>query len=310
MNNTEEKPKEIIDEPTERLLSTISVFINCHGEDILNKPLTINPNVRMLSYAGKSCCLSFLNVSTLDALNSISQIFDANTLNSSTYNILQQIADAEREKYKETALKSIKHKLLKEKNPAYINEFTRTKTCLESNLNLKITTPVIDQKYKFYDILHSFSPDNLELGIYVLDVRNPSSKTCLTKGFIIKHLMKYMGKQQVYSNIEKKYKDIEHCSPQEITFGDVENVQEILLSELLNYLIVENGFDVVNIIHKTCRTTDDFVETLMLETIDKETAESRLIDQSAGGKIKKKRKYSRKSRKTFRKTRKYKKYTR
>lgn len=293
----------------EKLLSTISVFVNCHGEDILNKPLEINPNVRMLSYAGQSCCLSF-SCPIVDALPSLIHTFETNASNPSTYNILEQIANEERPKYKETSLYSIQHKLSKEKNPAYINEYTRTKTCLESDLNLQITTPVIDQKYKFYDRLHSFSPDKLKLGIYVLDVRNPSLKTSLIKGFIISHLMKYMRKQRVYNHIDKKYKDIEHCSPDEINFGDVENIQEVLLSELLNYLIVENGFNVVNIIHKTCRTTPNFNETLMLETIQKENDASNSIDQSAGGKIKKKRKYSRKSRRKYKKTRKCKKYAR
>jgi hypothetical protein len=161
---------------------------------------------------------------------------------------------------------------------------------LEENNNLQIISPVIDQKYKFYDHRRLLIPGKLIFGVYVLHIENPSEKNKLNVDEIIgEPLMRYNGKQRVWSDIDKLYKDIEKCSPEEISFGNVVEIKEILLSELLSYLIEENGFDIVNIIHNTCRTTPKFNEELMEAVKLKERELISSIDINQGGKSRKRK---------------------
>ena len=293
--------------------SKIIIYIYSHGEDILDKPLTPNPNVRMLTYAGESCCLDVAFGDGPEKLNSIKESIKTFLRSSepvTTYDILRQIGDSEKSTYNKKALAFLKTK--KEKMPnidlindsLYIGEIDRTIKCLEENNNLQIISPVIDQKYKFYDHRRLLIPRELIFGVYVLYIENPSEKNKLNVDEIIgEPLMRYKGKQRVWSDIDKLYKDIEKCSPEEIAFGSVVEIKEMLLSELLSYLIEENGFDIVNIIHNTCRTTPKFNEELMETVKLKERELTSLIDIKQGGKNKKRKT----KRTTKRKTKKQKK---
>ena len=288
--------------------SKIIIYIYSHGEEIPDTPLTPNPNVRMLTYAGESCCLEVGFGDGPEKLNSIKESIKTFLRSSepvTTYDILRHIGDSERSTYNKKALAFLK--TTKQKMPSiclindpfYIGEIDRTIKCLEENNNLQIISPVIDQKYNFYDHRRLLIPDTHIFGVYVLHIENPSEKNKLNVDEIIgEPLMKYKGKQRVWFDIDKLYKDIEKCAPEEIAFGSVVEIKEMLLSELLSYLIEENGFDIVNIIHSTCRRIPNFKEEVMENVKLKERELISSIDTSQGGKSKK--------RKTKRKTKKIK----
>jgi hypothetical protein len=285
--------------------SSITVLINSHGEDLLTKPIVANKNVRILSYAGKTGCVGF-NGLTTDKLPSLIRIIekfkDENPENESTYCMLKYIADAERDDYKTSALSSIsKYNKLTEV-PMYLQEYQRTQSFLENNNYLSIITPIIDQKYTFYDKRHSFSKTNdNDFGIYVLDVKNakdiglkPGSRgdSRLKPGSIIKDILIPNGTEKVLDFDNNTYIDADKLSVQELSFRTIVTVKQVLLSELIHYLMVDNGFDIVNIVHKTCRTSDIFNKKLMKKRKKRENIMSLKIDKFKGGK--KTRKYYKK----------------
>ena len=175
--------------------SKITVFISAHASDFLKTPINgailvdgkynivqINTNIRMVSYAGKTCCVSFFgsasdnnSSTTIESLKSIKdniqKFKDEQPENESTYDMLNYIADSQRESYKSDVFPKIQRHKSNAKTKISLFDFEKTEECLINNQHLQIVTPFIEQEFKFYDRLNSYkSPDHDSLGIYVLDI--------------------------------------------------------------------------------------------------------------------------------------------
>jgi hypothetical protein len=122
---------------TEEKKSKITVFISAHASDFLKSPINgaklidgkynideINTNIRILPYAGRTCCVSFSKCdnnssTTIETLNLIKDDMNKfkkeNPENESTYDMLNYIADSQREKYKDFAFPVVQKKNLTQK---------------------------------------------------------------------------------------------------------------------------------------------------------------------------------------------------
>lgn len=110
----------------------ITLLIEAHGADFINKPLTIDPNVRILSTAGETLCNAYdkHHIFLRDNRDLIEKykLQNINSNNINTYEMLQFIKG----------------------NYKY---------------NSKIFTPIFDHIYEFTD-------KNVINGIFVLDIQN------------------------------------------------------------------------------------------------------------------------------------------
>jgi hypothetical protein len=317
--------------------SKITVFISAHASDFLKTPINgaiiidgkynidqINTNIRMVSYAGKTCCVSFSkskenSSTTIESLKSIKdniqKFKDEQPENESTYDMLNYIANSQRESYKSDVFDDIPKHKSNAKTKISFFDFEKTEECLITNQHLQIVTPFIEQEFKFYDRLHSYtSPDHDSLGIYVLDIQNPpdpsTGKITLHPGNIIKDILEPTGKTKflsfgsLYEDYNESKHEIEERFPQ-TNFNPKIEVKKIRLSRLIDYLTQDCGFEIVNIIHKACRAfrTEDFFTptvsptvnpTLIIEKVipymndinEKEIETRNRIDKSFGGKTK------------------------
>ena len=279
----------------------------------------------MVSYAGKTCCVSFGSAydnnssTTIEYLKSIKdnikKFKDEQPENESTYDMLNYIADSQRESYKSFVFPNIqKHKSNAKTNIGKF-DFEKTEECLINNQHLQIVTPFIEQEFKFYDRLHSYIlPDHDSLGIYVLDIQNPpdpsTCKITLHSGDIIKDILEPTGETKFLSfgSLYEDYKESKHDEELnflQTNFDPKVEVKKIRLSRLIDYLTQDCGFEIVNIIHKACRAfrTDEFVSptvsptlnpTLIIEKVipymndinEKEEKTQEKIDKRFGGKTK------------------------
>ena len=318
--------------------SKITVFISAHGLDFLKTPINgailidgkynidqINTNIRMVSYAGKTCCVSFGSASdnnsstTIESLKSIKdniqKFKDEQPENESTYDMLNYIANFQRESYKSDVFPKIQRHKDNAKTKISFFDFEKTEECLINNQQLQIVTPFIEQEFKFYDRLHSYtSPDHDSLGIYVLDIQNPpdssTGKITLHSGDIIKDILEPTGKTKFFS-FGSKYEDYNPSIHDvelkflQTNFDPKVEEKKIRLSRFIDYLTQDCGFEIVNIIHNACRSfrTDEFATptvsptvnpSLIIEKVipymndinEKEKETRNRIDKSFGGKTK------------------------
>ena len=317
---------------TEEKKSKITVFISAHASDFLKSPINgaklidgkynideINTNIRILPYAGRTCCVSFSKCdnnssTTIETLNSIKDNMNKfkreNPENESTYDMLNYIADSQREKYKDFAFPVVQKKKSNAKSDMCKFDFEKTEKCLSDNQHLQIVTPFIDQNYKFYDRMHSYIlPNQDSLGIYVLDIQNPPEHSHLRSDTIINDILKPTGETKILAF--GSYEDANNFNQYELDFlpNPPIEVKRIFLSELIDYLTNVCGFEIVNIIHIACRTfrPSDFASQAevipYMDDINAKESETRSkINRSLGGKSKtKQKKNKKKNKKTIRK---------
>lgn len=317
--------------------SKITVFISAHASDFVKTPINgailvdgkynideINTNIRMVSYAGKTCCVSFSrseenSSTTIESLKSIKDNIQKFKVeqpeNESTYDMLNYIADSQRESYKSFVFPKIPKHKSNAKTKISFFDFEKTEECLNNNQHLQIVTPFIEQEFEFYDRLHSYtSPDHDSLGIYVLDIQNPPDpstvKITLHSGKIINDFLEPTGKTKFLSfdTVYEDYNPSIHDKESQFLqhkFNPKVEVKKIRLSRLIDYLTQDCGFEIVNIIHKACRVfrTDEFASptisptknpSLIIEEVipymndinEKEKKTQEKIDKHFGGKTK------------------------
>lgn len=245
----------------------------------------------------------------------IQKFKDEQPENESTYDMLNYIADSQRESYKRFVFHKIQRHKSSAKTKISFFDFEKTEECLNNNQHLQIVTPFIEQEFAFYDRLHSYkSPDNDSLGIYVLDIQNPpdpsTGKITLHSGKIIKDILEPTGKT-IFLSFGSDYEDYNESKHEieelflQTNFDPKVEIKKIRLSRLIDYLTQDCGFEIVNIIHKACRAfrKDEFVSpmvsptknpSLIIEEVipymndinEKEEKTQEKIDKRFGGKTK------------------------
>lgn len=259
--------------------SKITLYISCHGADLPDSPIEIDPSVRILSQAGKFGCLGFFdylgldyismwikremvyskNFNTYSWLEYIKLMFEtlSDSKNPINKSILEKEYHDELEKYKKTGKKSIK-----------IRQINHTHKAINKKDNWQIYTPTIEHMYNFADT------EQRGQTIYAVDIQNnpTSSKIKLRK-----NMFEYFSSRQPLTSKEIKQefhnKSIDEVLKLEsLNFGEkyIENTTGILLSlgcdnlttfidclkdrelynEIMRTLTEENFYNIVNAIRE------------------------------------------------------------
>ena len=154
--------------------STITIAIIGHGEDLINEPISDDPNIRIFSRAGQPFCLGIGNQNMLSFVNKLydSDERDENKNMKSSYQLLREVADHYNDIQHNTEFKDMCDRLLIEK-PALTSSLKHTKQNIECQKNNQIYTPIYDHKYFFTDNTPPLASQN---GIHILETINHISR--------------------------------------------------------------------------------------------------------------------------------------
>lgn len=270
--------------------SIITLYITCHGTDIPYEEFS-DPSVRILSQAGKFGCWGFFNkIPTRQISNWIKELKEENT-QASTYSILEKIKILLKNKTTgedaQGLINSLKNSKFSENNEKTINyrQHNQTKKIMDANENWQIYTPVFNHLYNFDDATQR------DQGIFIMDIKN---KPELTNFKVNDDLLQIMN--------EKKREIFRKNYPQ--YYAPSIRITELKQSDLIKFL-KDAGFDIINIIDKSCREYEAIIPKEEFEKINaKEIEASESIDKSLGGKKRRKSTRKRRKRRNFkRKTR-------
>lgn len=162
-----------LDETTNKY-PTITIAIIGHGEDLINEPISEDPNIRIFSRAGQPFCLG---MGTLKMLNFVENLYisderDSNKNTKSSYQMLREVAEHYNTTENNTQFKGMCNRLLTEKpNDSGLKH---TKQNIECKKNNQIFTPFYDHRYFFTDNTSVMAGQN---GIHVLETLNHISRS-------------------------------------------------------------------------------------------------------------------------------------
>ena len=263
-NSNNSKLKQLNDNNGENI-PKITVLIEAHGADLINKPLIIDPNVRILSTAGETLCPAYdkHHIFLRDNRNFIEKykLQNSNSSNVNTYEMLQFIKD----NYKD---------------------------------NSKIFTPIFDHSYEFTD-------KNVINGIFVLDIQNKPLNCELNINDNLCYLKEPPKKRSFFnefvSNMAKGnsensiYEEI-NAIPSQTYEIEYKFYPETNLKSIIKFF-KDKGFVVINIIDNSCRGSDEeYTQSKSQEESlkERENKMTKLINTKIGGKYKTNKRKTRK----------------
>jgi hypothetical protein len=148
---------------------TITIAVIGHGEDLINKPINDDPNVRIFSRAGQSFCYG---IATKDMLSSLYEIYDSEERTSdkskkSSYQMLREVADYYNTNKHDTEFNNL--------CDTYITNIKaqHTKKNIQCKGHNKIYIPTYDHVYYFTDNTSVLANQN---GIFVMETINHEPK--------------------------------------------------------------------------------------------------------------------------------------
>ena len=254
-NSNNSKRKQLKNNKGEKI-PKITLLIEAHGLDLINKSLKIDPNVRILSTAGETLCFAYDKHHIFLRDNKILiekyKAQNSNNSNINTYEMLQFIKD-------------------------------------NYNDNSKIFTPIIDHNYDFTD-------KNCINGIFVLDIQNKPLNCELSlydnlcnlketqKRSFVNDFFSNMGKGTPENIIHEEINDI----PSQNYEMEYKFYPETNLNNMIKFL-KDIGFVIINIIDNSCRSSnEEYTPSKSLEKSlrERENKISELINKEIGGKRK------------------------
>ena len=167
------KEEKEIKKEEKRKLPTITIAIVAHGEDLINEKITIDPNVRIYSRAGRALCFGMIHSNPLGFVEDLYYTTERTTGEDkrTTYEMLQVVADHYKmpEHDKEFIKTIIKEA---EKYPKSVKHTLKT---IAKKNHSQIYTPFYDHSYDFTDTTNIFSGQSR---IAVLETMNytPTNK--------------------------------------------------------------------------------------------------------------------------------------
>ena len=166
-----EEEKEIKKEEKKKL-PTITIAIVAHGNDLINEKITIDPNVRIYSRAGRALCFGMIHSNPLGFVEDLYYTTERTTGEDkrTTYEMLQVVADHYKmpEHDKEFIKTIIKEA---EKYPKSVKHTLKT---IAKKNHSQIYTPFYDHLYNFMDNTGVFKRNNQ---ITVIETKNHTSKS-------------------------------------------------------------------------------------------------------------------------------------
>lgn len=160
-----------LDETTNKY-PTITIAVIGHGEDLINQPISEDPNIRIFSRAGQPFCLGIATRGMLDFVEDLyaSDERKANKNTKSSYQMLREVAQHYNNTENNTAFNEMCDRfLIKTPNNSNNSNFKHTKQNIECNKHNQIHTPFYDHIYYFTDNTSIVAGQN---GIYVLESLN------------------------------------------------------------------------------------------------------------------------------------------
>jgi hypothetical protein len=230
--------------------SIITILIAGHGIEMYDEPLS-EPNVRILSLAGKPFCFSFIKTE-VDGTTTGSRLMDNlidefnNNPNKNTLHIMSDFTKTNKHIYDETI--DFSSDYFSNLNPEP-NMFKHGSLNKEGTMRLLTV-----QNEKQYQI-KMYHPDKLMYGIYVINTRNSPNNLNLepkTKLSVPVFSLETNEKPYLYNyiqNLNDKSKIME-LSYLYGKFGGY----EIMLSDIIRFF-KRLGYTYINIIDTTCRVS-------------------------------------------------------
>jgi hypothetical protein len=162
-----------LDETTNKY-PTITIAIIGHGEDLINEPISEDPNIRIFSRAGQPFCLGIGSKNMLKFVENLymSTERDSNKNTKSSYQMLREVAEHYNTTENNTQFKGMCDRLLTEKPND--SPLKHTKQNIECKKHNQIFTPFYDHTYFFTDNTSVIANQN---GIYVLETLNHISRS-------------------------------------------------------------------------------------------------------------------------------------
>ena len=157
-----------LDETTNKY-PTITIAIIGHGEDLINEPISEDPNIRIFSRAGQPFCLGIGTQKMLIFVENlyISDERDANKNTKSSYQMLREVAEHYNTAENNAQFKGMCNRLLTETPNR--SDLKHTKQNIECKKHNQIFTPFYDHTYFFTDNTSVMAGQN---GIHVLETLN------------------------------------------------------------------------------------------------------------------------------------------
>jgi hypothetical protein len=161
-----------LDETTNKY-PTITIAIIGHGEDLINKPISEDPNIRIFSRAGQPFCIGIAGEQMLDFVENLyySPERTENMNEKSSYQMLRKIADHYNNSENDGQFKGLCDRLLIENSND--SQIKHTKKIIECKKHNQIYTPFYDHIFYFTDNRPPFAGQN---GIHILETINHVSK--------------------------------------------------------------------------------------------------------------------------------------
>lgn len=166
------KEEKEIKKEEKKKLPTITIAIVAHGNDLINEKITIDPNVRIYSRAGRALCFGMIHSNPLNFVEDLYYTTERTTGEDkrTTYEMLQVVADHYKmpEHDKEFIKTIIKEA---EKYPKSVKHTLKT---IAKKNHSQIYTPFYDHLYNFMDNTGVFKRNNQ---ITVIETKNHTSKS-------------------------------------------------------------------------------------------------------------------------------------
>lgn len=162
-----------LDETTNKY-PTITIAIVGHGKDLINEPISNDPNIRIFSRAGQPFCIG---IATENILRFVEKLyyFPERTENmnaKSSYQMLRKVVEHYNNSENDNDFKELCDRLLIERPTDSI--IKHTKKNIECKKHNQIYSPIYDHVYYFTDNTPLFAGKN---GIHVLETINHISRS-------------------------------------------------------------------------------------------------------------------------------------